>query len=1050
MYPAQERGVIAWMAGNPVAANLLMLVVIVGGLASIDAIPKEVFPTFSSETIIITVPYPGSSPEEVEEGIVLKVEEVIQDIAGIDEIRSIAREGSAEVVVVLDAGTPTAQALSQIKTRVDGIASFPADAEEPIIEEDLRRMRAMRVTLYGELGEAQLKELADQLRDEILLLPDVTQVAISGSRDYEISIEVSDAALRQYNLSFDAVVSAIRANSRDLPGGKMRTDSGSITLRSTGQVYSGEEYAQLVLITREDGTRILLGDIANVSDGFNEQPILSRLNGNPSITLEIDSMAAQDILAITEQLRGYIARKQTDLPHGVALTAWSDRSVTLHGRINLMLKSAAQGAVLVFITLALFLDISLALWVILGVPFSFLGALLAINLLGLPVSINIFSVFGFILVLGMLVDDGIVTAESAYTQLEEEQLGLDSIIRGVRRVATATIFGALTTIIAFSPAWFLETGFARMLSHIVPVVILSLFFSLIETKLILPAHLRHIRVAKSQAKKHSILKPLKTLQRHCAGALQNFAETRYRSLLEFAISIRYTTLAVFIGGLMICLALVPSGIVRFVFFPTVPSDQINVKLQMPQGSSWEKTHEYALAIEQSARDMDKIYKEKTGSHQSAIRELMSLSRIDTAATITLELLPSTERDITSVELAGWMRESLGELSGVQSLSFDASSGPSRKPIDIELGSKDLDALRRAATELKSALVTFEGVYDVTDTFNAGGPELDIRVTPEGDALGLGQVELARQVRQAFFGAEVQRVQRGRHEVRVYVRFPAEHRSSLESLRTMWIDVPGGRKVPFEVVGQALERTGVSAINRFNRQRVVNVEADLDKARVSPGLVNRKIEALLPGILARHPGVTYRLSGEAEDQSESTTSLGLGYVAVLLMIYAALAVPLRSYGQPLIIMAVIPFGIVGAILGHLILGSSVSILSLFGMIGLTGIVVNDSLVLVDHINDRMKSQGEEWREAVVLGGVRRFRPVLLTSVTTFMGLLPIQLETSIQAQFVKPMAISIGFGVLFATLVTLFLVPVLYYVGRDIRQLFSSSIADDPGEKTAVS
>ncbi|MEH6570286.1 MAG: efflux RND transporter permease subunit [Halioglobus sp.] len=1050
MYPMQERGIIAWMAGNPVAANLLMLVVMFGGLASIDVIPKEIFPTFSSETITISVPYPGSSPEEVEDGIVLRVEEEIQDIVGIDEISSIAREGSAVVTVVLEAGTPAAQALSQIKTRVDGIASFPADAEEPIIEEVLYRTRAMRVTLYGELGEAQLKEYADQLRDEILLLPDVTQVSINGSRDYEISIEVSDSALRQYNLSFDSVVNAVRASSRDLPGGKMRTGSGSITLRSVGQVYTGDEYAQLTLITREDGTRILLGDVANISDGFNEQPILSRLNGHPSITLEVDSMAKQDILAITEQLRGYVVRKQTDLPHGVELTAWSDRGVMLNGRINLMLKGAAMGAVLVFITLALFLDISLALWVILGVPFSFLGALLAINLLGLPVSINIFSVFGFILVLGMLVDDGIVTAESAYTQLEEEQLGVGSVVRGVRRVATATIFGALTTIIAFSPAWFLDTGFARMLSHIVPVVILSLFFSLIETKLILPAHLRHIRVRKSQTDEGSILKPLKKLQLRCAGALQNFAETRYRTLLEFAISIRYTTLAVFVGGLIICLSLVPSGIVRFVFFPAIPSDQINVKLKMPQGSSWEKTHEYALAIEQSARDMDRIYKEKTGSEQSAIMELMSLSLTDTAATITLELLPSTKRDITSVELAGWMRESLGELSGIQSLTFDASSGPSQLPIDIELGGEDLQALRGAASELKATLATFEGVYDVTDSFDAGGPELDIRVTPEGDALGLGQVELARQVRQAFFGAEVQRVQRGRHEVRVYVRFPAQQRSSLESLRTMWIDVPGGRKVPFEVVGEALERTGVSAINRFNRQRVVNVMADLDKTRVSPGMITSKIEALLPDILARHPGVSYRFSGEAEDQSESTASLGLGYVAVLLMIYAALAVPLRSYGQPLIIMAVIPFGIVGAILGHLILGSSVSILSLFGIIGLTGIVVNDSLVMVDHINERMRKQGEHWRDAVVLGGVRRFRPILLTSVTTFMGLLPIQLETSIQAQFIKPMAISVGFGVLFATFVTLFLVPVLYFVGRDIRQLFPSSVAEEPDGQTTAS
>jgi len=1046
-----ERGIIAWMAGNPVAANLLMLVIMVGGLASLGGITKEVFPTFPTETVTVTVPYPGSSPEEVEEGIVRKVEEAIQDIVGVDEIRSVSREGVGVVTVLFEPGTPMTKALGQVKSRVDGIASFPLNAEEPVVDEVLYRTRAMRLTLYGPLEEHQLKELAQELRDEVLLLPGITQVSISGERDYEISIEVSDATLRRYGLQFNDVVNAVRARSRDLPGGKLRTDNGSITLRSVSQAYTGDEFSRITLLSRDDGTRITLGDVAVVRDTFADQPILSRLNGQPSLTLEVDRVGDQNVLAMTRALREFVERKQAELPEGVKLTAWADRSVILKGRIELMLTSALQGAILVLITLALFLDISLAFWVMLGVPFSILGALFAIQLFGMPVTINIMSVFGFILVLGMLVDDGIVTAESAYTQLEQEKQGVDSIVRGVKHVAIATIFGVATTIIAFVPAWFLDEGIGRIFSHIAPIVVLCLTFSLLETKLILPAHLRHIRLSTDKPRNpRSLLGRISAVQQACAQGLQRFADTQYRALLELAVKMRYTTFAVFLGGLAICLALIPSGIVRFVFFPSVPSDQINISLKMPQGTSWRQTHDYTLRIEQAARDMDARYREVSGTGESVILELMSLSTEDTESQVTVELVPSTERDITSVELAGWLRDSLGELSGAQSLTFDANAGPGGSAIDIELSGRDLDALRGAAAELKTALLAYDGVFDIRDSFDAGGPELDIRVTTEGDALGLGQVELATQVRQAFFGAEIQRLQRGRDEVRVYVRFPEDERATVESLRSMWIDVPGRGKVPFEVVGEAVERTGVSAINRFNRQRVVNVEADVDKSRIEPGVVIKEVfSQVLPKILARYPGVSPRLSGEAEDEAETTDSLLLGAITIAIMIYAALAVPLRSYGLPLIIMSVIPFGIVGAILGHLIVGSSVSILSVIGMIGLSGIVVNDSLVLVDHISERLRSGSEYWQDAVIEGGVRRFRPVLLTSVTTFMGLLPIQLEASIQAQFVKPMAVSIAFGVLFATFVTLFLVPVLYFVGRDITGLFGRDPVQSGGGESPV-
>ncbi|MFV8819879.1 efflux RND transporter permease subunit [Haliea sp. E17] len=1045
MHTPVEKGVIAWMANNPVAANLLMIVVMLGGLAAITDLTKETFPTFDPEMVTVTVPYPGSSPEEVEAGILRVVEEEVQDIVGVKEISSVATEGVGIVNVQMEVGTPMDQALAEVKSRVDGIASFPVNAEEPIVERIIRRGRAISVTVFGDIDEFQMKELADDLRDEILTLPGISQVEIQGVREYEISIEISDHALRRYGLSFDSVVNAVRQNSRDLPGGRLRTSEGAVTLRSVGQAYNAGDFARLPLVSRNDGTLITLGDIATIRDGFEEQPVLSRLNGKRAATLQVDRVGEQDVLAMTDTLRQWVQDKQSELPPGVELAAWADTSVILKGRINLMLKSAAQGAVLVMITLALFLNASLAFWVILGVPFSFLGALATIDLLGVDVSINVMSVFGFILVLGMLVDDGIVTAESAFSQLEEERQGVDSVVRGVRRVSLATVFGALTTMVAFTPAMLLTEGMGRFLSVLVPVVVFSLMFSLLETKLILPAHLRHIRIDNRPPNMRSPLGWLKALQLRCTGAMQSFSENQYRAILEKAVEYRYLTLATFLGGLVVCLALIPSGMVRYVFFPSVPSNFVGAELKMPSGTPWRTTHEYALRIEDAVQVMDSRYQRETGTNKSVVKEIMTMSTSDTEANIEVELVPSTERSVDSVRLSMWLREALGELSGVQSLVFDANAGPGISPVDFELTGTELDELRAAASELRQVLLEFDGVSDVRDTFDAGGPELDIRVTPEGDALGLGQVELARQVRQAFFGAEVQRVQRGRHEIRVYVRLPESHRESLEALHSLWIDVPGRGKVPFDVVGTAVERTGVSEINRFNRQRVVNVRADVDKSRIEPGEVNGEIAQLhLPEILKRHPGVSYRLAGEAEAQADSSSSLGLGFMAILVMIYAALAIPLRSYGQPLIIMAVIPFGLVGAVLGHLILSNPVSVLSVVGMIGLTGIVVNDSLVLVDHINHRLRDRGEFWQDAVINGAVKRFRAVVLTSLTTFMGLLPIQLETAIQAQFVKPMAISVAFGVLFATFVTLLLVPVMYYLGRDIRRIAGKP--DDSAEQ----
>ncbi len=1038
-----EGGPIGWMASNPIAANLLLVIVLIAGYIAIGGIRKEVFPSFPTDTFTVTVPYPGSSPEEVEQGIVLKIEEELRDIVGIKEIRSTAMEGAGVITVEMEPGSDIGKALNQAKVRVDSIPAFPLDAEEPIVEEVLSRGYAMRVSVYGKLDEVGLKQLADQIREEILDLDGISEIRVLGERNYEISIELSSADLRRYGLDIDQVVTAVKSRSRDLPGGVVRTENGSIKLRSVSQAYTGHDFAELTLLSREDGTSIRLGDVATIVDGFEDQPVLSTLNGRRAITLIVDRVGNQDVLQITDELRNYIAEKQAGLAEGVHIVGWIDESNILRGRIELMLRNAAQGAILVVLALALFLDLGLALWVMLGVPFAIMASLATIYFLGLPISINVLSVFAFILVLGILVDDGIVTAESAYAYLQAEGPGTQSIVRGVRRVATATVFGALTTIIAFGPALFLSDGFARVMTHIGPVVMLCIFFSLLETKLILPAHLRHIRI-RGQASagwRGAVHK----VQNRFSSGMTGFAEGPYRRLLQYCFHHRYTTVAVFIAILIICMALVPSGIVRFVFFPNVPSDQIMVSLEMPQGTAWERTHDYARRIESAARKMNERYLEAADTTEDVIRQLMVVSETDTSASVDIDLVPSEQRTISSVVLAQWLREELGLLEGVRELSIDAVAGPPGSALEVELTGQNLDTMRLAARDLKRSLAQVRGLQDISDSFNAGGKELDIHVTAEGEALGLGDVDLARQVRQAYFGAEVQRVQRGRDEVRVYVRLPQEDRSRLDSLQSLWIRLPDGRKVPFPVVGEAREQAGLSVINRIDRKRVVTVKADINKRVLEPGEVTTLLRAeLLPALMKKYPGLHYKFAGQAEDEQKTSASLSYGLVIILLMIYGALAIPLKSYIEPLLIMAVIPFGIIGAIIGHLVLGKDISILSVIGIVGLVGVVVNDSLVMVDFINHYI-DEGHDWRSAVLEAGPSRFRAVMLTSVTTFLGLLPIQMETSIQSEFVKPMAISVAFGVMFATFVTLILVPVLYYIAKDLERLVANGREGVPAQ-----
>lgn len=1032
-----ERGPVAWMARNPVAANLLMLMIVISGLMSINSIRKETFPSVPSEMLTITVPYPGSSPEEIEEGVIIKIEEAIQDLDGIDDIDAVAGDGMALITVEIEAGGDISDMLNKVKARVDGIAAFPAEAEPPVISEVLARYAVANLTIYGNASEAALKQLADDYRDRLLRLPGITQVDILGTRDYEIAIEMSSDKLRQYGLRFDDVVAAVRNQSRDLPGGFLRTSGGRITLRAQSQARTAAEYEALTLVTRTDGTRVLLGDVARVIEGFDEQkPLLSRYNGNPAVTLAAFSIGDQDAIAISDTMRAFADRMRVTLPEGVDIRFWNDRTRSLKERMQMLLDNLLMGGLLVTLVLALLLELRLAFWVALGIPICFLGALAMMRLPFIDDSINVISLFGFILVLGISVDDAIITAESAYAELEKENKGIESVIRGVKKISISTIFGVTTTIVAFVPLLFLSQGMGRMFNAVGTVVILCLLFSILETKLILPSHLGHSRSRYGDHSRSRFMQGIEAIQHHCNNAVKAFTRNIYQPLLVRAVRARYLTLSLFIALLIIATALVPSGALRFVFFPVVPTDDIYVTLTMPAGTTYALTHDYAQRIEQATTRVNQRFRKATGEDRDVIEHIYVLSIKDTEATMQAALIPSAQRTISSVELAQWWREETGLLPGIRDLTLRATAGPGGNALDIKLESDDLVVLRKAASELKQMLASYDGVRDIRDTLGTGEPEVEIEITAEGIAQGLGQVELARQVRQAFYGAEVQRIQHGRHETRVYARLTEQERSTLQTLQNLWIRLPNGNDVPFAAVATAKPKSGISTIHRINRQRVANVIADIDKSRVEPDRLLASLEAeALKTLGERYPNLRYRFGGQAEEQSDSLHELLLGTLLTLVMIYAALAIPLKSYGQPLLIMAAIPFGIVGALIGHLLFGLSLSILSMIGIVALAGIAVNDALVLVDFINQE-KAEGRDVHDAIMAAGARRFRAVLLTSSSTFIGLLPIQLETSMQAQFLKPMAISIGCGVLFASAITLVLVPVLFFVVEDVRRAFS--------------
>jgi len=1039
------HGIIAWFTRNGVAANLLMAGILMAGAVTLRlGIPTEVFPEFELDLVSVSVPYRGATPAEVEEAVVIRIEEAIQDLQGIKKMTSTAAEGMGAVRVEVDKGYDSREILDDIKNRVDAINTFPVETEKPVISLVQPRGEVITVVLSAEMGEHDLRRLGELIRDEIVNLPDVTQVALRGVRPYEIAIEVSEETLQQYGLTLTGVADAIRRTSVDLPAGAIKSSAGEILLRTKGQAYVGEEFAGIVLLTRPDGSRVTVGDIAAIKDDFEETPLFARWNGKSCVMIAVSRVGGQNAITLAESVKEYLETRQATLPPGVDLSYWNDRSQIVRNRLNTLTSSAMMGGSLVLLVLTLFLRPAVACWVFVGVPVAFMGAIIFMPWMG--VTINVISLFAFILVLGVVVDDAIVTGENIFTHLERGEDSTEAAIQGTQEVSTPVVFGVLTTVAAFTPLLMIEGFRGKIFGQIPLIVIPVLLFSLVESKLILPAHLKHLSVGKRD---RSQLGWLMRLQRWFADGMEIAARRVYQPILGWALRNRYLALCMFVGIAAIIFGFVASNRMVFVFFPRIQSERATASLTMAQGTPTEVTQRFIERIEAAAMELQgKHVDPATG--EMVILDIMSVtggqgvtggfgrgrSGRSHIGEVSMQIVAPEDRqsEITSIELVNEWRRMIGPIPGAQELNFRAEIGRASSPIDVQLTGQSFEALSEVSDGLQERLAGYPDLFDVTDNYQDGKPEIRLRIKPEAEALGLSMRDLAQQAREAFFGAEAQRIQRGREDVRVMVRYPLEERSSLASLETMRIRTAAGAEVPFASVAEVEMGRSFSTINRIDRNRTVNVTADADKEKANLEVIKRDLAGFLPGLVAEYPGMSFSFEGEAREQAESFSTVAVGGVFVLFAIYALLAIPFRSYLQPVIVMSVIPFGLAGAIVGHVIMGFQLSIMSVFGMLALSGVVVNDSLVLVDYIN-RRRREGISMREAVRTAGVARFRAVLLTSLTTFAGLMPLMFEKSTQAQFLIPMGISLGWGVLLATLVTLLLVPINYLLLEDIKRLF---------------
>ena len=1013
---------ISLMARNHVASNLIMLVLIVGGAFTMYNIQKEVFPQFQLDFVEVSVTYPGASPEEVEQGILMPVEETVRGIQGIKEIVSEAREGSGSVSIELVAGTDRMKAFQDIDQAVNRIRTFPDDIEEPEVVLRDRQRDVMQISLYGHVDIWSLRKLGERLRNRLLSQPEITQALLDNVPDYETRIEIPRHTLRKYGLTLGQVADLIAQSSQDVPAGAVETNSGEILLRMKERKQWAEEFGNITIISSANGAQVKLRDLAEITDGFVESGFHAQFNGTPAVSIEIFRVGDQSPMQIEEIVTEILAEFQ--LPPGVEYRIDSNRADDYRERLSLLTENGLMAIVIVVVILSMFLEYRLAFWVMMGMVISFVGGIMFLPLFG--ISLNMISMFGFLVVLGIVVDDAIVVGENVFEYREQGMGIMEAAIKGTKDVAKPVFFSILTTVIAFVPLLFIPGEFGKFWQPLPAVVIVILVLSLIEALFILPAHLGHIK----KKEKKGLIRKLENAQQNFAEGYNYFIQTYYRPFLDKCLRLRYVTLSAAVALLLVVGSFGLSDHMGMILMPEVAADEIEAGIRLPVGTTLDQAAAVAEEVTASTQRMfeeHNLYEVAEGVKTN----VRGQSFID----VEIVMRPPDERDMSAREVIALWRDNIGDIRGVDQITFEAERGPGgyRQDISVDLSHDDVAVLEQASEAFVQRMEAFTNTRDVSDNYNKGKQQFDFELLPEGRNLGLTPTEVGRQVRNAFFGALAMRQLRGNNEIEIRVKLPLAERKDLQNLENFLLRTPDGVEVPLLDVVKVREQEAFTSINRRDGRRIISVGMDVEPSSAVNQVIDKISAEVLPQLRADYPGLTWSFEGSQADQRESTASLTGTFLMALLIIYVLLALAFSDYLQPLIVMSAIPFGIVGAVIGHIILGYDLSLVSLMGMIALAGVVVNDSLIMVDYANQ--VRQDRSAYDAIHEAGLRRFRPILLTTLTTFGGLTPIILETSSQAYYIIPMAISLGFGIVFATAIILVIVPCLYLVLEDVKELW---------------
>jgi len=1012
---------IGWWVRNPVAANLLMIGILLSGLLGFLSMEREAFPQVKPYQAQIEVIWPGAAPQEVEEQIIVRIEQALEDLDQVNRIYATATEGMAQMQVTTFPNVDINGFLNDVKNAVDSVTSLPRDIENPRVRRTQFRQEMIRVALHGQISERELTRLAEELSHEMATLPWVSTIELFGVRREEVTIEVSEASLRRYGLSFAAVADAIRASSVNLSAGRVRTATGDVQIRARNLADTERDFGEIILRQTPEGGTLRVRDVARVIDGFEDNEILATMNGEPAVLLQVQSSDTMQVVKASEAVREWLDERRPSLPRGVSLTMWFDTADLYSERMELIGKSAYLGLLLVFCVLILSLRPRVALWVTAGIGVAFLGtfSLLPVN----DVSLNVISTFAFLLVLGIVVDDAIVVGESVHHHAQAFGGGEEAAIRGALAVSRPVIFAVLTTMIAFTPWLFVSGESAQITRQLSIVITVALLISLIEAFFILPSHLRSLRP------RHD-LRGLALRQQQLEHGIARFAQRGFRPLLLAVVQRRYLTVAVFFAVFLVAVGLYSSGWVRFSFMPEVPSEQIVLDVSLPPGTSYERALEILGQLQRAEQALiAEVEAEAADDDVRLIEGWYTRSRRDSVLAI-VKLAPPEVRALSAREAAERLRALVGDVPDADEISINYTLSDDGADLSYLLGHRDAQVLQSAARELRQRILAYEGVLDVRDSQRGEVEEILLSLKPGAIALGIRLADVSYQLRQAYFGEEVQRLPRANGDVKVMVRYPESARSRLASLENFRVRTADGREVPLMSVVDVQLGSGVQRIERRDGERVIYVRADIEQPLISD--IARDInENLIPQLLERYPELAVLKGGAQEEEQQFINEIVSLYTVALFAMYALIAVAFHSYWLPLLIMLAIPFGFMGAVFGHLIFGTAMSLFSYFGIGAAAGVVVNDNLVLVDYMQ-RLRERGHSALEAVLEAGVSRFRPILLTTVTTFVGLIPIMAERSTNAQFLKPAVLSLSFGVLFALFVTLLLVPSLYLAGDDCR------------------